>query len=1240
MTRNRKPIPARPGTTALPGAKRTRPNVVSQNIANNTELTLMMPVKPGFIPMRDTVTYATRARLLMNAFNGFRQLSREAADLHPFADVVERIKTIQSYRLNLLESDTKLMLAVSFDQPWEPYIRHIWRDTGPFLDSILCNCIDYERHASSKGFEAFAEWVRKTQVATDFFYIADNLTVEDRKYLEITERLQREGDEDKKAIEIARTRLPDIERRAQAERQRDPAEAIAIGLRALGVLYRLNDYYPEAPGVSDSTYYHHAVRRLLDGFKTELIDVELRKGPFKAELEWYEQVIKPPRRPKPRPMPKPDNVQGGILNPYPGITHGALLLMRVVDRDQACKFIKDLPLSFGQFDKRTRTTPRCNIAFTYSGLVQLEVDPSEIVALPQEFKEGMQSRAGMLGDLRCNHPSNWNLPARHGTAAEKARLPVVQTQSIDFVVQLRISDYETSPNVKWGRKHPLFGTVAALLASPYADGVQLLSLQPMAHQRDRGKRYKHRIREHFGFLDGLSQPDIVHDPKHLGDEQWHNEVALGDVLIGHTNSYGDPAYPPERRNNLMDNGSFLVIRKLKQDVARFNALEPREGGGRARERMLAKMMGRFRNGKPLVPFNDPDTQNDFDYAGDRNGDRCPLHSHIRRTNPREVTAVVGADRGGMIQVPRLVRRGMSYGPRYTKATASQERGLVFMAYNASIAEQFEIVQRWVNGANSTGGFSGQSDPFLGTPERGTARTFRYVDGKEVEHVAIDDPQDPQPLVKLEWGLYLFAPSAKALDIITQPVGRPNLAARGERIIQELKRREAIDQLDFDPAPHEVSAFNRWKALLEDLEPARQEEVDAVWAAIRANHNGVLRTPFGVLLGKQAHVREVLGDDGQRFSVRRYWWRLRKSFGDIYLSMDPRPKAWAGDPTRPKPQRPYHKQVRTGEYARRARDINALINSFSEEWAFEQAYQIGAGYLAQLPKGVQGNLRVRNLVDVVLGMLSKAWFGIPDGKRIQVAGEPTIKNPRTLHCPYHFITSSRYAFSPNPSAIVADEGNNHGSRLQATTEAWVRQLKGNPKKNPTPIGGPMFELLGHKPAQLASELIGVMHGFLPSTLGNVLRAVAVWTDDGNLWRMQEDYLAATAENTYARANAALRTPLMRTMQYRPMPAALHRLVVDRNVTIGGEKLGAGDVVVLGVDSASQELLDQGKTDVTWVFGGDYCPYDKKSKRSGKNGATHGCPGQKIAMGVLLGITASLLDAGQITAEPAPLIFTVG
>src|SRR6185369_1295233 len=92
-----------------------------------------------------------------------------------------------------------------------------------------------------------------------------------------------------------------------------------------------------------------------------------------------------------------------------------------------------------------------------------------------------------------------------------------------------------------------------------------------------------------------------------------------------------------------------------------------------------------------------------------------------------------------------------YGPQYHPGQPDEERGVMFMAYNASIAEQFEVVQRWISGGNSSGTYSGQGDP----------RTFWFPHNGAVQRCELG----ADPFVVLQWGAYLFAPSPAALQMI-------------------------------------------------------------------------------------------------------------------------------------------------------------------------------------------------------------------------------------------------------------------------------------------------------------------------------------------------------------------------------------------------------------------------------------------------------------------------------------------
>ena len=80
---------------------------------------------------------------------------------------------------------------------------------------------------------------------------------------------------------------------------------------------------------------------------------------------------------------------------------------------------------------------------------------------------------------------------------------------------------------------------------------------------------------------------------------------------------------------------------------------------------------------------------------------------------------------------------------YELVEMAQERGMVFMAYNASIGEQFEVVQRWLSGGNSSGSYSGQSDPFLGLAEPGRPRVFRFEHDEAVVGMRLDGSRRAQ-----------------------------------------------------------------------------------------------------------------------------------------------------------------------------------------------------------------------------------------------------------------------------------------------------------------------------------------------------------------------------------------------------------------------------------------------------------------------------------------------------------------
>src|SRR3954468_2689983 len=113
---------------------------------------------------------------------------------------------------------------------------------------------------------------------------------------------------------------------------------------------------------------------------------------------------------------------------------------------------------------------------------------------------------------------------------------------------------------------------------------------------------------------------------------------------------------------------------------------------------------------------DPARNNDFGYAGDPRGFRCPAGAHARRANPRDALDQEGSVN---VRLHRMIRRGTSYGPMLPDGVLEDDgadRGIIFVLAGAHLKRQFEFVKtQWLN----DGIFIGaplQSDPLVGPRE--------------------------------------------------------------------------------------------------------------------------------------------------------------------------------------------------------------------------------------------------------------------------------------------------------------------------------------------------------------------------------------------------------------------------------------------------------------------------------------------------------------------------------------------
>ena len=307
-------------------------------------------------------------------------------------------------------------------------------------------------------------------------------------------------------------------------------------------------------------------------------------------------------------------------------------------------------------------TPYVGVGVTFAGYKLLGIAQAKIPASPP-FVAGMRSAASR-GALADPPVASWEEPYRH---------------TIHAVVLIADADKEKML-AKRGVIRQLFTPKVKLLGEETGLG----------QHNARGEGI-----EHFGYIDGRSQPlfltdEIAAEPK----AKWDPAFALDRVLVA------DKAAPKP----VQQFGSFFVLRKLEQNVRAFHKAEADVATalgltGEDRKRAGAMIVGRFRDGTAAVAHSkalgENPIPNDFNYDKDDTGDRCPFHGHIRKTNPR------GSATGPGDRPPIMARRGQTYGKRTDDPNATNLPlsarptagvGLLFMAFNSEISEQFEFTQ--------------------------------------------------------------------------------------------------------------------------------------------------------------------------------------------------------------------------------------------------------------------------------------------------------------------------------------------------------------------------------------------------------------------------------------------------------------------------------------------------------------------------------------------------------------------
>lgn len=354
--------------------------------------------------------------------------------------------------------------------------------------------------------------------------------------------------------------------------------------------------------------------------------------------------------------------------------------------------------------------------------------------------------------------------------------------------------------------------------------------------------------EHFGFLDGVSQPGLRGKVSNEEKDFWtprQNSVNReqgkpgqdllypGEFIFGYRKQAGKPNNDePDELNTeptgdfavdapiWAKDGSFLVVRRLRQEVAFFHEFLKIQSQTlqMSAEKLGAKLVGRWASGAPVMREPDVDNRalgdddcanNNFEFnsngqkvakvevedcsdekfqsaVGDTlgmEGLRCPFAGHIRKAYPRDDEGISDGDphsgqelNENTTQTHRLLRRGIPFGnPYFPPANPEMQkdsgnRGLLFASYQTSIVNQFEFVQRhWANNPefklqSDDGKLKSGHDFIIGQSNHGGRRNRRFVLPVEGQSPIILETEN-------DWviptgGGYFFQPSIDALCLIS------------------------------------------------------------------------------------------------------------------------------------------------------------------------------------------------------------------------------------------------------------------------------------------------------------------------------------------------------------------------------------------------------------------------------------------------------------------------------------------
>jgi deferrochelatase/peroxidase EfeB len=837
-------------------------------------------------------------------------------------------------------------------------------------------------------------------------------------------------------------------------------------------------------------------------------------------------VTKPDPAAAPSTSVRLEEIQASVLNPYAKLHHAEVLFFRLDTSAAGADFLAQLAprVTTGNVSPEVDAL---NVTLSFSGFRALGFASAALSALPDEFRVGMAGRAAQLGDGDLSLPDFWTPPLAEGSSNERLSL-----EAVDVVVFAQAA-------------------TASRLAELVRDVEQLaeraeVTLLGREHSAREFDANGGELEPFFGYRDGISQPPIA-ELGHGSDAG--KPVALGELVLGAPNTAKRRACLPGLDalglGELYDHGSFVALRRFERAP---------QAGGAVSELELAQRFGRRRDGSALVESNGG---NAFDYSADRAGKTCPFAAHARRANPR----FAQPHPEGV--VPRIVRRALP-----TRGPASSEPGLMFLAFNASLAQQYEVLQLWLNSGNIIGGFSTDSDPIAGSS--GGVSFFTRVDAV-TGRLRTTPVQAP---LRVAWGMYLFQPSRTALANL----GRHATASRATKPATWPLRHAHGRELDGS----DVQTLER--CLSES--PTKATAAEAVWDEVKAA-GGVARSAYGVLVENRELVLDVFARDGRDFSVMEYGRRMENALGKaLFLGEDygaQRPQALE------RANRVFQAPATVAYVRERTRQIMVRLIERARKEPRPDGEAPGVKLMQILPEV---------LPVVVAEVYGFAWSASEAAKALGIA-----------------VDLASFIFNPHVAALGCP-----AQRGPATTESGVRieqieKQHGAAMKalcaRHSEAASPIATVIAGM-AELASvdALTSLVLGTMAPTTGTYSSLVKYWVGEAELGRVRSRVLDTRGAGHVDRAR--FHQELLRAMQRTPMPSILYRRVLS-DTTLGGATLRAGELVMLRI-SATPEEHRPGSLGFVYGHG------------------VHQCPGIDISLALLSEVFISLLEQPNARARP--------